>query len=176
MKEAFKKFFAVSSAQPSASAVQEKEDITMSTTHEANAQAAAATIAELTASLEQATATLATKETAFAELTSKVEQMTALIAASETAQAELAAQAEAKVQTERTAKLAAVIGTVKAPEMTASLKALDDAAFDLVVGSMSANLTEEAKSAMFTEAGVSADAEAVAEVKPTHFNTYLKKD
>lgn len=161
---------------PAAQAAIQEEVVEMTKTTEANAQAAAATIAELTASLEQATATLATKETAFAELTSKVEQMTALLAASETAQAELAAQAEAKVQVERTAKLAAVIGTVKAPEMTASLKALDDAAFDLVVGSMSANLTEEAKSAMFTEAGVSADAEAVAEVKPTHFNTYLKKD
>lgn len=170
MLERLKKFYNPASAD------QEKEDINMSTTHEANAQAAAATIAELTASLEQATATLASKETAFAELTSKVEQMTALLAASETAQAELAAQAEAKVQTERTAKLAAVIGTVKAPEMTASLKGLDDSSFDLVVSSMSANLTEEAKSAMFTEAGVSADAGTVVEEKPTHFNQYLPKE
>ena len=159
-----------------ASADQEKEVIDMTTTHEANAQAAAATIAELTASLEQANATLASKDSVFAEMTSKIEQMTAALAASETATAELAAQAEAKVQSERTAKLAVVIGTVKAPEMTASLKGLDDAAFDLVVSSMSANLTEEAKSAMFTETGVAAEAAAPAEEKPVHFNTYIKKD
>lgn len=171
MLEKFMKKF----SNPAALAAQEKED-TMSVNHEANAQAAAATIAELTASLTQANATLAEKETAFAEMSAKLEQITAALAASDAAQAELKAQAEAKVQSERTAKLAAVIGSVKAPEMTVSLKGLDDAAFDLVVSSMSANLSEEAKSAMFTEAGVSADAEAVAEEKPVHFNTFIKKD
>lgn len=159
-----------------ATAEQEKEVINMTTENEATAQAAATTIAELTASLEQATATLADKTTAFAELTAKVEQMTAALAASESAQAELAAQAEAKVLSDRIEKLAVVIGTVKAPVMAASLKGLDDTSFDLVVTSMSANLTEEAKSAMFTETGVAADAEAVAEVAPTHFKTYIKKD
>lgn len=161
---------------PTVQAVIQEEVVEMTTTTEANAQAAATTIAELTASLEQATATLATKEKLFAEMSTKFEQATAALNASEAAQKTLAEQMAAKATAERTAKLSAVIGTVKAPAMTASLSALDDTAFDLVVSSMSANLSAEAKSAMFTETGVSADAEVPAEdEKPVSFSKFTPK-
>ena len=176
MRDAFKKFFAVNSAQPAASAEQEKEVVEMTKTTEANAQAAATTIAELTASLEQANATLATKEKLFAEMSTKFEQATSALNASEAAQATLAEQIAAKATAERTSKLSAVIGAVKAPAMTASLSALDDAAFDLVVSSMSANLSAEEKSSMFTEKGVSADAEVAPTVeKPVSFSQFTPK-
>lgn len=162
--------------QPAAQAAIQEEVVEMTTTTEANAQAAATTIAELTASLEQATATLASKEKLFAEMTAKFEQVTAALNASETAQKTLAEQMAAKATAERTAKLSAVIGTVKAPAMTASLSALGDTEFDLVVNSMSTNLSAEAKSAMFTEVGVSADAEVPAEAeKPVSFAQFTPK-
>jgi hypothetical protein len=51
------------------------------------------------------------------------------------------------------------------------LEVLDDTAFAAVVSTMKVNLDAEAKSAAFTEAGVTAEAK---EVKPTHFKNYIK--
>lgn len=137
-------------------AEQEKEVINMTTETEATAQAAA-TIAELTASLEQANAALAEKTTAFAELTSKVEQMTATLAAIESEKAEAAAVAKAAVMQNRKEKLEAVLGTAHASAVLATLENSDDTTFNTVLSAFSLNREEESKSKMFTEEGVSAE-------------------
>jgi uncharacterized protein (DUF3084 family) len=136
-----------------------QEEVEMTEHNEATALATAATIAELTASLEQATSALATREEAFAAMAAQVEQMSAALAASETAQAEFAAQAKAAVTAARKEKLETVLGTLGAAPVLASLEGADDATFATVLSAFSLNREAESKSEMFKEKGVAATVE-----------------
>jgi hypothetical protein len=136
-----------------------QEEVEMTETTEATALATAATIAELTASLEQATAALATKEDAFVAMAAQVEKMSAALAASETAQAEFAAQAKAVVIAARKEKLEAVLGTIGAAPVLASLEGADDTTFNTVLSAFAVNREAESKSEMFQEKGVAATVE-----------------
>lgn len=177
MNKAFKKFFAVNSAQPSASAEQEKEDVNMSTKPEATALLAADTkIAELSASLLAATESLAKNEEAFKQLNMKFEKAQAALDATEKAQEELVAKTAAAKAATRKEKVEAAVGTAKSPALLAATASLDDESFSAIVASLSTNLESESKSLMFTEKGVSSDAKSTSEEKPVPFNQYIKSN
>lgn len=162
MKEMFKKLFAGNPAQPSASAEQQEEVVDMTTQTEATALAAETKIAELSASLATATDAIAAQEAKFAEMQSQLDKANASMAAVEAEKAQLAADAKAKVTATRSEKLVAKLGTEKAPAVLAALENLDDATFETVLGTYAANYEAEAKSAMFTEAGVGGEVKAEA--------------
>lgn len=121
-----------------------------------------------TAELELAQASLADVQTKYAELSAQLEEAQAALAAIEAEKAEMVAQAAAKVQATRQEKLEAIMGTEKAPGVAAALENLDDATFETVLGTYAASYDAEAKSPMFSEAGVSA------EVAPTEQDSVAK--
>lgn len=142
------------------------EEVTTMTEQEQATFAAAETkAAELTVALEAAATTLAEKEAAFAALNDKYVAAEAALAASADAQAMLVTQAKAAVMAARTEKLSAIMGDVQGPKTAASLEALNDDAFAVVLSSYAANFKAEAES--FQEVGVAATVAptAVAEVE-----------
>ena len=92
------------------------------------------------------------------ELSTKFEQAQAALNASEAAKAALVAEAATKRLATRKEAIVAAVGTDKAETLMAATETLDDAQFNAVVGAMAASFEAEAKSKMFTEAGVSAEA------------------
>lgn len=127
---------------------------------------------ELAAQLTQAQATLATQSEELAaltkmvgELSAKFEQTNAALEASEATKAALVAEATAKRLATRKEAIVAAVGTSKADSLMAATESLDDTQFNAIVGAMAASFEAEAKSKMFTEAGVAAEA-VVAEVDP----------
>lgn len=148
---------------------QEKEDVTMTDT----------TLPEVSGELSEMAATVATLEAnltelqaSFAELNNKYTEAAAKLAEVEAAKASLVAEAAAAKLAARKEKLELAVGDIKAAALLTTLAGLDDSEFHLVVDSMTVNLDAEAKSALFVEAGVTAEA---AEIKPTHFKDYIKK-
>jgi hypothetical protein len=139
------------------------EEVPMTEQDKATFAAAETKAAELTVALETAATTLAAKEAAFAALTTQYDIATAALAQSAEAQAALIANAKAAVMTARTEKLSAIMGDVQGPKTAASLESLDDAAFAVVLSSYAANFAAEARSAMFVEKGVAAEAAPVVE-------------
>jgi hypothetical protein len=168
MLKHLQKFF-----QPAQAETQEEVVTTMTTEKDQVALATDTPTAELTAQLGTVTEAMTALQAQFAELYTKYVAAEAALAASADAQAALVAAAEAKVQAARTEKLSAIMGDVKGPQMAASLKTLDDTAFETVVSGYAASYEAEEKSEMFVEKGVSAEALVVDE-KPTHFNTFIK--
>lgn len=163
MLDKFKKFF-----NTTAEAVQPKE-VTQMTTETAQADLSVVTntaeMSALVAKMASQSETLLSIQNQFAELTAKYEQAQAALSVIESEKASLQAAAKAKVQAERKTKLEATVGTEKASAILASLESLDDSTFEAVVGAMAASFETEAKSKMFTEAGVEATV-AVVEVDP----------
>lgn len=111
-----------------------------------------------TAELATAQAALATQaealSTALAEvatLKQGLEQVTALLAATQ-------AEAATKRLATRKEAIVAAVGTDKAESLLSATETLDDTQFNAIVGAMAASFEAEAKSKMFTEAGVSAEA------------------
>lgn len=135
----------------------------MTEQEQATFAAAETKAAELTVALEAAATTLAEKEAAFAALNNKYTAAEAALAASAEAQAMLVSQAKAAVMATRTASLSAIMGDVQGPKTAASLEALADEAFAVVLSSYAANFKAEAES--FKEVGVGADAAPVAVVE-----------
>lgn len=166
MLKKLQKLFAGNTAQTSASAEQEKEVVNMTTETEATVNLSADNqIAELSASLLAATESLAANKASMdamanvvAEMTKKLDITTTELSAIKAAKAALDADVKAKAEVSRKSKLEAAVGTDKAPALLESLKTLDDAAFDSVVGAMSASFAAEANSAAFKEVGVAAEA------------------
>ena len=158
MKDIFKKFFAGSPAQQAAEAAHTEEVTNMTTsTDQANLATDNPAVAELTANLASVTEAMATMQNSFNELTAKYEQGQTLLATMEADKVSLVEAAKAKTVASRTEKLTAVLGTEKTPSVLAALSGLDDATFATVLGTYAASYEAEAKSAMFTEAGISAE-------------------
>lgn len=145
---------------------QQEEDANMSNTPDA-ANAADEQIAELNTSLETANASLAANEQRFAEMQTKFDALTAQLAALETEKISLADRAKAVVQAARKEKLEAVLGTVGAAPVLATMESADDTTFETVLSAFSANREAEGKSKMFQEAGVSAEVETPVEEADT---------
>lgn len=144
-----------------AQAETQEEIISMTTEENQVAAMAADNTAELTAKLETVTEAMTTLQASFAELSQKYEAASAALAQSAEAQATLVANAKATVLQARTASLSAVMGDVKGPLLAASLESLDDATFATVLSGYAVSFEAEAKSEMFNEVGVAAEAKPV---------------
>lgn len=168
MLKSLQKFF-TAQAETSASA-EHNEEVTKMTEEKDQA----ITLATDNTAVVELTANLASVTEAFATLQSQYAEAVAALAEVEVAKTALVADAKAVQMAARKEKMEATIGTEKAPAVLASLESLDDATFATVVGAMASSFETESKSEMFTEAGVSAEAEV--EVKPVHFNKFIKKN
>lgn len=132
---------------------------------------AASAAPELAAQLASSMEALASQAEALQAITEKLADVSALY---EVAQAALAASDEAKEQLVATAKqkrltarkeaIVASIGTAKADALLTATDALDDDAFNAIVGAMAKSFETEASSALFSEVGVSAKTDASAVV------------
>lgn len=113
------------------------------------------------------------------QLVAALESVASLQASLESFQA-AAAQAKADAhKVKMSSRLAAVeanLGTDKAPAFMEATKELDDTAFAAICSAMAGTLKAEAESELFKEVGVETKAEATVEVKPVHFNKFIKKD
>lgn len=128
--------------------------------------------ADLSAQLATQASAFSELQAKFAELSAKYETAQASLAALEVAKEDLVAKAAKDKLAAREKSLVDAIGTLKAKEMLSTLSVLDDASFDAVVSTMKVNLDAEAKSELFTEKGVTAEAATV--VQPTHFKNFIK--
>lgn len=97
---------------------------------------------------------------ALAELTGKYEVATAQLAAIAAEKAELVANAAAAKLAARKEKIVAAIGTEKSDALMTATEGLDDAQFNAVVSAMAGSVEAEAKTDLFKEVGVTADADA----------------
>lgn len=152
IKELMKKYF-----NPASADNQEEVKQMTQETEQTVASADNTAVAELVAQL-------ASQTEAMTALQSKYDLATAALAQSAEAQATLIANAKAVVMAARTEKLSAIMGDVQGPKTAASLESLDDGAFAVVLSSYTANFAAEAKSEMFVEKGVAAEAAPVEEV------------
>lgn len=162
MLKQLQKFFTGEPVQP-AQAESQEEVVNMTTEKDQVALATDTTTAELTAQLSTVTEAMTALQAQFAGLSEKYTAAEAALAASAEAQAQLVAQAAAKVQAARSEKLSAIMGDIKGPQTAASLSALNDEAFEVVLASYAASYEAEATSEMFKEAGVAAEAAPVVE-------------
>ena len=140
-----------------------QEEVMTTVTEQAPAPADNTAVAEMAAQLASQSEQMTTLQAQFADISAKYEAAGAALAASAEAQATMVAQAAAKVQAARSEKLVAIMGDVKGPQTAASLSALNDEAFEVVLASYAANFEAEASSEMFSEKGVAAEAAPVVE-------------
>lgn len=95
------------------------------------------------------------------ELSAKVTQAQAELAAAEKSKADLIADAKAKQAAARKVKVEAVIGeNEKAVKLLAATENMEDAQFEAVVSALAGSFEAEAKTEMFKEVGVAAEADA----------------
>ena len=170
MLERIRKAFSANADNNVAEATNHEENVEMTTNTEQ--LSAVNNEAELTAIVASQAASLTELQASFAELNNKYTEAAAKLAEVEAAKASLVADAASAKLAARKEKLEMAVGDVKAAALLTTLEGLDDSAFSLVVSSMTVNLDAEAKSTLFVESGVTAEA---AEVKPTHFKDYIKK-
>lgn len=128
--------------------------------------------ADLAVQLASQVSAFSELQSKFSELSAKYEAAQASLAALEATKEDLVAKAAQDKLAAREKSLVDAIGTLKAKEMLSTLSVLDDASFDAVVSTMKVNLDAEAKSELFTEKGVTAEAATV--VQPTHFKNFIK--
>lgn len=121
---------------------------------------------EMAAELASALALVASQTEALKDTAEKLAEMSALyvdvktaLDAVEAAKATLVAEAKATRLQARTEAVVAAIGTEKAPSLLAATEALDDVAFQAIVGAMATSFVKEAASPLFKEIGVSASAD-----------------
>jgi hypothetical protein len=110
-----------------------------------------------------------------AEVSAKLEAAHAELAAIAAEKAELVATAAAAKLAARKEKIVAAIGTEKADALMVATGSLDDAAFEAVVSAMTGSMDAEAKSSLFTEVGVTAEADAAKVVEESAEMRILKK-
>lgn len=156
MLKSLQKYFNPASAE-------KQEEVTEMTTQEDQAALAAdkTAVAELTANLASVTEAMATMQVELADVKAKYEAAQAALNASEAAKTLLAEQA-AKARLEaRTAAITEAVGTSQLESLLAATDSMDDAQFNIIVGAMAKSFENEAKSAMFQEAGLSNDTPVV---------------
>lgn len=154
LKEVMKYF------KPAQATTEEVNKMTQET-EQAIAAADNTAVAEMAAQLATQSEQMTAMQAQIAEMSEKYAAAEAALAASADAQAQLVAQAAAKVQAARSEKLVAIMGDVKGPKTAASLSALNDEAFEVVLASYATSYEAEATSAEFSEAGVAAEAQEV---------------
>ncbi len=162
MLDRFKKYFSASNADNPASA-DNNEEVEMTVEQKATADAMAAQLKEAQTTLTSQAADLEALTDLVAELSSKFEAAQAALSASEQSKADLVADTFAKKMVARKEKVTAIAGTIKAEEFMTTAEAFSDEQFDAVVGLMAASFDAEAKSPMFNEKGVAAEATPVEE-------------
>lgn len=130
------------------------------------------------AQVEELNAALLAKDSLLAELNSKLEALSEFAAQAEAHAEALRVDAENKALAEKREKLANVIGAQnpKFDAVFAPLAGLEASAFDVVISAMAASFEAEAKSEMFTETGVSGEAEVKAEDTSLNITKFLKKN
>lgn len=154
---------------------EEKVEMTTETNQAEMSVETLAELTELKASFAQVSEALATKEAAVAELAAKLEEATAalgLVAAEKEAVEAAAKQAKTDA---RMSKLVEAVGDVKASALMSATENMEDAAFDAVVGALTVNIEQEAKSELFTETGVDSQPKAEEQEKPVDFKQFIKK-
>lgn len=103
---------------------------------------------------------LATAVKAVEAADARVAELQALVDAAEAEKAEAAVKAAEAKTAARKEKIVAAVGTVRAEAVAAATEGLADAAFDAVLSAMTLSVEAEATSPLFTEAGVTAEADA----------------
>lgn len=150
MKDTLKRMLGMSpSSAPEANNPVEEVNMTTEVTQaDADlAQMQALDVAGMRDAIASLTADVAAKDAKIAELSAIVE------AAKEFEAAQVKAAAEAKTAA-RVAALVAVVGTEQAASLQAATASMDDAAFDTVVGAISATRKVESAMPAFKEVGV----------------------
>ena len=109
-------------------------------------------IAALTADFQGA-------QSALAEMTANFEAAQAALNALTAEKADMAVKAEAAKFAVRKEKVVSAIGTEKADGLMLATQGLDDAAFDAVVSALAGSVDAEAKTGLFKEVGVNAEAD-----------------
>lgn len=127
-----------------------------------------AVTAEFGAKLEEAAAALA-------EMTAKFEAAQAELATLAAEKAEMVANARAVKLAARKEKVVAAIGTEKADGLMLATEGLDDAAFEAVVSALAGSVDAEAKTELFSEVGVAAEADAAKVVEESEEMKLLKQ-
>lgn len=159
MRKLFQKVFNTASAE------QVKEEVTMTTKEGQPDMAAEDTkTAELAALLESVTTTLSATQSKLTEMSALYEVAQAALAASDAAKEQLVVDAKQVRLAARKEAIVASIGSAKADALLAATDALDDTAFNAVVGAMANSFETEASSALFSEVGVAAKTDASAVV------------
>lgn len=121
--------------------------------------------AEMATQLATATESLTAMTEKFATLQADFEKATTKLEAAESEKASLAAKAKEVVMNARKEKMEAILGSVEAAPVLASLEGADDATFTTVMNAFAINRKVEANSEMFKEVGVVATV-ATAEEDP----------
>lgn len=129
--------------------------------------------AEFESFKETAEQMVAVAEAQVAELKAALDAANAALAAAEVEKIDAEAAAEAQRLAARKEKVEAAIGTEKAAGLLAATENLDDAAFEAVVSALAGSIEAEAKTSLFKETGVAAEADA-AQVEESETMRILK--
>lgn len=117
---------------------------------------------EAEAQTQELSTALATAVKAVESADAKVAELQALVDAAAAEKADMVAKAAEAKAAARKEKIVAAVGTDRAEAVAAATEGLADAAFDAVLSAMTTSTTVEAKSQMFTEVGVAAEADVAA--------------
>lgn len=155
MLDKFKKFF---------NAEQSDKEVSMKK-EDAQAELSAVEMAAQLKQAQEALSSQAADITALTELveelSTKVTQGQAELAAAEKSKADLITDAKAKQAAARKAKVETAIGeNEKAAKLLAATENMEDAQFEAVVSALAGSFEAEAKTEMFKEVGVAAEADA----------------
>lgn len=156
MLDKFKKYFSAKVDNTPASAETQEEVDKMTVEEKATADAMAAQLKAQAADIEALTEMLG-------ELSTKFAAANEALLTAEKSKADLVADVAAKKLAARKEKVVAIAGTEKAEAFMANAESFSDEQFEAVVGLMAASFDAEAKSPMFNEKGVAAEAPAAEE-------------
>lgn len=117
-----------------------------------------------TAEMALVQAALSASQEQYAELSKKFEEVTMALNAVEGAKQALITSAEEIKAASRKAKVELALGTARAPALLTATQSLDDASFEAIVASLTTSASDEAKSSLFSEVGVSSKTDASAVV------------
>lgn len=152
LKEYLKKVFATSEqeAAPEAQATTQEDEVMNLKTNQQTDN----TVAELVAKLSEANTNLSTVKIAMETMRGELETVRAAMNSLATEKAALLAAAETAKLMARKNQIVAAVGTSQADAVMAATSTLDDVSFGAVLSAFAASFEQEAKSKMFTEAGV----------------------
>lgn len=115
-------------------------------------------LADAQAALSEKTTELLTAQSALAEMASKFESINQQLAAVSEHRDAVLAKAKAEKDEARLSSIKASVGDEKAPALFAATANMSDEDFQAVVGALAGSVVTEGQSKMFTEVGISAEA------------------